>query len=179
MNASYSDIGIIVRVVDAGEADKFVSIISAGHGLGVFLARGVRRPTSKKSSHLDLLNLIKFSVGRGVSPRSLSQAESISYFPGIKSNYSKVGISMTIAEILNNTLPVDVEDHEMFLSLKSFLSGLEQAVSPDEIGKLSRRFGLFLLRHLGYPPPKFPEKDNLSSYFEIIMNRKIISKDIK
>jgi len=179
VNASYSDIGVIVRVVDSGEADKFISIISENHGLGIFMARGVRRPTSKKSSHLDLFNLIKFSVGRGDSPRFLHQVEAVSFFPGLKSNYTKVGVSMTIAEILTNTLPIDVEDREIFLSLKSFLSGLEKAEGQRDVNDLSRRFGLFLLRHLGYPPPKFPEKDNLSTYFEVIMNRKIISKDIK
>ncbi|NCP47389.1 DNA repair protein RecO [Candidatus Collierbacteria bacterium CG22_combo_CG10-13_8_21_14_all_43_12] len=179
MNVSYSDIGIIVRVVDSGEADKFISIISENHGLGIFMARGVRRPTSKKSSHLDLFNFIKFSVGRGDSPRFLHQVESISYFPGIKINYHKVGISLTIMEILTNTLPLDVEDKEIFLSLKSFLEGLEKAEGQRNVNDLSRRFGLFLLRHLGYPPPKFPEKDNLLSYFEVIMNRKIISKDLK
>ena len=86
---------------------------------------------------------------------------------------------MTIAEILTNTLPVDVEDREIFLSLKAFLVGLETAEDKKNVNALGRRFGLFLLRHLGYPPPKSPDTDNLSAYFEIIMNRKIISKDIK
>ncbi len=179
MKESYSDTGIVVRVMDSGEADKYISIISENHGLIQLMARGVRRPASKKSPHLDLFNLIKFSVGRGDSTRYLNQVESISFFPAIKSDYSKVGISMTIAEILTNTLPVDVEDREIFLSLKSFLEGLERAENKKEINGLGRRFGLFLLRHLGYPPPKSPDTDNLSSYFEIIMNRKIISKDIK
>ena len=169
----------MVRIVDSGEADKYISVISENHGMGIFLARGVRRPTSKKSPHLDLFNLIKFDVGRGESPRSMSQVESVSFYPGIKSNYSKVGVSMTMAEILTNTLPVDVEDREIFLSLKSFLEGLEKAFDQKDINKISRRFGLFILRHLGYPPPKSPDTDPLSSYFEAIMNRKIISKDIK
>ncbi len=179
MKESYSDIGIIVRVVDSGEADKFVSVISENHGLVLLMARGVRRPASKKSPHLDLFNLIRFSVGRGDVTRYLNQVESISYYPSIKSDYGKVGISMTIAEILTNTLPVEVEDREIFLSLKSFLEGLEKAVDKKQINGLGRRFGLFLLRHLGYPPPKSPDTDNLSSYFETIMSRKIISKDIK
>ncbi|KKT40384.1 DNA repair protein RecO [Candidatus Collierbacteria bacterium RIFOXYB2_FULL_46_14] len=179
MNAPYSDVGIVVRVVDSGEADKYISVVSENHGLSLFQARGVRRATSKKSSHLDLFNLIRFSVGRGESPRYMNQVESVAYFPGIKSSYVKVGICMTITEILVNTLPVDSEDREIFMSLKSFLDGLEKAVNQKEINNLSRRFGLFLLRHLGYPPPRFPEKDNLSTYFEVIMNRKIISKDIK
>lgn len=179
MSDSYSDTGIVVRVVDSGEADKFISVISENHGLVTLVARGARRSNSKKASHLDLFNIIKYSVGRGVSPKYLNQAESISFFPGLKSDFAKVGVGLTIAEILTNTLPVDVEDREIYLSLKSFLEGLNKAEGKKEINSLTRRFGLFLLRHLGYPPPVSPETDNLSSYFENIMNRKIISKEVR
>lgn len=179
MRQTYSDNGIVIRSVDSGEADKFVSIISEEHGLGNFVARGARRLTSKKSPHLDLLNMVRFSVGRGESPRYLSQVESTTFFPGIKADYSKIGLSLTFTEILSNMLPLDVEDREIYLSLKSFLVALEKTSDKKESNRLARRFGLFLMRHLGYPPPKFPDTDNLSGYFEALMNRKIISTEIR
>lgn len=179
MTQSYSDNGIVIRSVDAGEADKFISIISENHGLGSFVARGARRPTSKKASHLDLFNLIRFSVGRGESPRYLDQVESVSFFPGLKKDYAKVGLALTLAEILTHTLPLDEVNPEIYFSFKSFLEGLEKTQNKKETNRLGRRFGLFLMRHLGYPPPKFPETDNLSDYFESLMNRKIISTEIR
>lgn len=179
MGQSYSDSGIVIRSVDSGEADKFVSIISENHGLGHFVAKGARRLTSKKAPHLDIFNLIRFSVGRGEAPHFLNQVESLSFFPGIKKDYAKIGLSLTLAEILTNTLPLDVEDREIYLSLKAFLTALEKTTTASETNRLGRRFGLFLMRHLGYPPPQSPETDNLSGYFESLMNRKIISKDIK
>lgn len=179
MTSAYSDIGIVVRVVDSGEADKFVSILSENHGLSGFLARGARRISSKKSPHLDLFNLIKFQVGRGGPPSFLNQAETISYYPSLKSDYTKIGLSLTVAEVLVYTLPGEVEDREMFLSFKNFLEAIDKALNQSEINRLGRQFGLYLLRHLGYPPPKTPETDNLSTYFESIMNRKIISKEIR
>ena len=69
MRPSFADTGIIVRSVDSGEADKFVSIITENHGLQDFLARGARRLTSKKAPHLDLFNLVKFQTGRGDQPQ--------------------------------------------------------------------------------------------------------------
>lgn len=179
MGESYSDNGIVIRSVDSGEADKYVSIVSENHGFGNFIARGARRPTSKKASHLDLLNHIRFSVGRGESPRYLNQVESASFFPNIKNDFAKIGLSLTITEILSNTLPQDVEDREMYLSLLSFLESLEKATNKSAQNRLSRRFGLFLMRHLGYPPPKSPDTDNLSTYFETLMGRKIISTEIR
>jgi DNA repair protein RecO (recombination protein O) len=175
MNSSYSDTGIVVRSVDSGEADKYVSILTEQHGLSHFVARGARRITSKKSPHLDLLNIVKFQASRGDSPRFLDQVESIFYYPKIKTNFSKINISFTIVEILTSTLPAEVEDKEIYLSLRSFLDAVEKSEGQREINRLGRKFGLFILRHLGYPTPKMSESANLTSYFETIISKKLIS----
>lgn len=179
MKASFSDNGIIIRSVDAGEADKFVSIITENHGLQDFIARGARRPTSKKSPHIDLFNLVKFSSSRGEHPRYLEQVESVNYFPKIKKDFAKVGLCLTIIEILTNTLPIEVEDKEIFLSTKSFLEAEEKSDSQKETNRLGRKFGLFLLRHLGYPLPKLSRSAKLTTYFESIMSKKLIGPLIK
>jgi len=179
MRPSFFDTGIVVRSADAGEADKYVSVITENHGLQDFIARGARRLTSKKAPHLDLFNLIKLQSGRGDHPRFLDQVESIAYYPSIKKDYGKVGLCLTIIEILTNTLPPEVEDKEIFLSLKSFLDAVEKSNSNKENNRLGRKFGLFILRHLGYPPPRLPETAKLSTYFESIMNKKLIGPLIK
>lgn len=179
MTSPYSDNGIVLRSKDSGEADKFITLITEGHGLINCIARGARRLVSKKAPHLDVFNLIKFQMGRGENPLFLNQAETISFYPNIKSDFSKIGICMTIIEILINTIPAEVEDKEIFWSLKSFLEGMDKANDSREINHLGRQFGLFIIRHLGYPPPKSPTTENLSTYFESIMNRKIISKEIR
>lgn len=179
MNAAYSDIGIVLRGNDSGEADKYITLITHEHGLINCIARGARRISSKKAPHLDVFNIVKFQVGRGENPLYLNQAESTSFYPNIKSDFGKIGICMTIIEILLNTIPANVEDEEIYMSLKSFLDGMEKATGSKEINNLGRQFGLYILRHLGYPPPKNANSDNLSTYFESIMNRKIISKEIR
>ncbi len=179
MRPSFSDIGIVVRSVDSGEADKYISVITQNYGLQDFIARGARRLNSKKAPHLDLFNLIKFQSSRGDYPRFIEQVESISYYPGIKKDFSKVGLGLTITEILINTLPVEVEDEEIFHSTKSFLDALEKSHSQSETNILGRKFGLFILRHLGYPLPKLPETAKLTNYFESIMSKKLIGPQIR
>lgn len=179
MKPSFSDMGIIIRSVDSGEADKYISIISEEHGLMDFVARGARRITSKKAPHLDLFNLVKFQTGRGDQPRFLEQVESIAYYPEIKKNFAKVGLCLTIIEILINTLPLEVEDREIYLSTKSFLEAVEKSDSPKENNRLGRKFGLYILRHLGYPLPKLPQSAKLTTYFESIMSKKLIGPLIK
>jgi len=179
MRASYSDTGIVIRSIDSGEADKFVSIITENHGLSDFIARGARRLTSKKAPHLDPFNLVKIQTGRGENPSFIDQAESLSYYPHIRKNFAKTGLCLTITEILIGTLPREVDDREIYLSLKLFLDAVEKAEDKKELNRLGRQFGLFILRHLGYPSPKFPGTANLATYFESILNKKLISPQIK
>lgn len=179
MRSSYSDTGIVIRSLDSGEADRFVTILSMEHGLADFLARGTRRLTSRKAPHLDPLNRIKFQVSRGDNPRFLEQAESDKYYPQIKKDFQKTSLCLRMAEILLGTLPKEVEDKEMFLSFSNFLNALEVADGHQQIKQLENQFGLFLLRHLGYPAPKESKNQDITTYFETIMNKKIISSQLK
>lgn len=179
MKAAFSDTGFVIRCVDSGEADKFVTLLTEKHGLVDFIARGARRLNSKKAPHLDQFNLVRFQSGRGDSPHFIEQVESVYYYPEIKKDFAKTGLCLTMGEILISTLPKEVEDREIYLSVKAFLDALEKSPDKKEVNRLGRQFGLFVLRHLGFPPPKHPETDNLSTYFEAIMNKKLIGPQIK
>jgi DNA repair protein RecO len=179
MNSSFSDTGIVIRSMDTGEADKYITILSENHGLSDFYARGARRQNSKKAPHLDVLNIIKFDIGRGEHPRFINQAETINFFPKIKTDFSKISLCLTFCEIIFNTLPQEENDREAYLSFKIFLEAIENTTDSKEINHLSRQFGLYLIRHLGFPPPKSPNSDNLATYFETIIGKKIISREIR
>lgn len=178
MASSYSDTGIIVKTQDYKEADKIISIITENHGLTHYVAVGARKSTSRKSSHLDLLSLIKFSTNVSGGQNYLLQADSVNFFSTIKGNLQKIGLSLSFLEILYHLLPAESDDREVFTSLVNYLNALNQKTSREVDGVVSRKFASYLLRHLGYPPPPVSSKNNLSSYFEILMNRKIIAKEI-
>ncbi len=176
MRRSYNDSGVIIKTLDAKEADKVISIVTENHGLVHYFAVGSRRSNSKKAPHLDLLTHLKLSASVSNHQNTLLQADSLAFFPELKQNLKKVGVAMSFLEILSQLLPAEVEDKEIYTSLVNFLTTLNSA-EDREIKALSSQFGSYLLRHLGYPPPSSLE-NNLSSYFETLMNRKIIGKEI-
>ena len=104
MNKAFSDVGIVIRVKDFGEADRFINLVSKDHGLVNLIAKGARRITSKKASHLDLLNLVKFQVVRGQTPQLLIQAELLEPHLNLKNNLKMARTSFYLAEILNSLL---------------------------------------------------------------------------
>jgi len=179
MNPSFTDVGIVIRLLDGGEADKYATIVSQHHGLIDTLAKGVRRPKSRKSGHLDLLNLIKFQVARGRSPQILTQVELINDFIHLKQDLHFSRSIFYLTEILNHLLAHDQEDEQLFLSLKNYLHKLNQLDYSPQSRQLSTDFQLYLLRHLGFPLPDKTSPRHLISHFEGIINKRLKSKQIK
>lgn len=176
MDIGFSDRGIVLGTVDYKDTDKIVSLLTEKHGLVRFFARGVRRQGSKKGPHLDLFQLVRFQTQRGNTPIHLLQLETEKFFPNIKSSFEKIKLCLILVEILNNTLAQEVPDLEIFSSFVNYLDALNNSVDVQKDNQLTRKFSLYLLRHLGYPSPTGV---NISSYFETIMNRKIIANQIR
>jgi len=175
MQASYTDEGIVLKTVEYGEADKLIWILSRHHGYIELVAKGARRPISKKSSHIDLLNHIKFQTSRGHSPQLLSQLESLDTYTNIKSDIKLSQTSFFIMEILNCLMAAEQSDEKMFLSLKNYLDTLNSN-APKNLGITTTNFQMYILRHLGYPIPENITTDQLPRYFEVIMDKKIVSR---
>lgn len=178
MNKTFTDIGIVVRVINFGEADRFVDIVSQDHGLINLIAKGVRRITSKKAPHLDLLNLVKFQVARGRSPQIITQAELVEPHLNLKNNLKMARTSFYLVEILNSLLAAEQPDTELFLSLKNYLHHLNKSESKNNARQLSTEFQLYLFRHLGFPEPKEKTPQAIMSHLENITSKKIKSRHL-
>lgn len=174
MTAAISDLGIIIHQVRFGEADKFIFILSWHHGLIKVVAKGARRPTSKKSPHLDSLNLIKFQTNRGDVPQYLSQVETVNAFGKIKSDLKKTRTCFYLTEILHRTLAEGEADQALFINLKDFLERFND-VSSEQSRDLAVGFQHYLIESLGFPPPTSDEPAALVSYFESLIDRPLVS----
>lgn len=174
MSAGIADTGIIIHQVRFGEADKFVKILTAHHGLIEVVAKGVRRLSSKKSSHLDNLNLIKFQTNRGHVPQYLSQVETQDAFTNIKSDFKKVRTCFYLTEIMNLTLAEGQPDESLFFAFKQFLEELDISAA-DSYRTLAVNFQHYLIRHLGFSLPEDSEPEALVAYFETIIDKPLVS----
>jgi len=179
MSVSISDIGIIIHQVRFGEADKFVKILTQNHGLVDVVAKGARRLTSKKSSHLDNLNLIRFSTNRGNSPQYLSQVEAIEGYPKIKSDLHKVRTCFYLTEIMHHTLVEAQPDEDLYYQFKKFLELLNDLDNDESSRQQAVDFQLFLIDHLGFSRPTNQRPEALIPYFESLIDRHLISPKIK
>ena len=59
---SYTSEGIVLARRNYGEADRILVIYSKNFGRVSYMAKGVRRPKSRKRGHIEVFNYIKFQA---------------------------------------------------------------------------------------------------------------------
>jgi len=146
---TYKIEGIVLRRKNFGEADRILTVLSRESGKIIVKAPGVRRIPSRRSSHVELLNLSELTLYR--SSRSfmplVTEAQTLEDFSSIKDNLQKIGYAYYICELINGLCPENQENKGVFFHLKSTLSELSQASNVQD---LVRKFEKDLLRELGF-----------------------------
>ncbi|KKU02477.1 MAG: repair protein RecO protein, partial [Candidatus Woesebacteria bacterium GW2011_GWE1_45_18] len=100
---TYSDEGIVLTRRHYAEADRILSVYSKNHGRLSLIAKGVRRPTSKKRGHIEVFNQIKFQAVRGRGLDLMTEAEIIENFAEIRKSLKKVALAYYFMEVVGRT----------------------------------------------------------------------------
>src|SRR3989344_6137447 len=128
MHRTYKVEGIILRRNNFGEADRILTVLSKELVKIAVKAPGVRRIPSRRSSHVELLNLSTLTLYK--SSKSfmplLIEAQTLEDFSGIKSDLHKIGYSYYICELINGLCADNQENRNVFFLLKNTLSALAQ-----------------------------------------------------
>lgn len=150
------------------------------------IAAGVRRPTSRKSGHLELFNHSRVFLARGRNLDLIIEAETIEPFEKIKKNLEKIGQAYYLTELVDQLTREEESLPSVFQLLLEHLSWLNQLDSLDYVSlqKKMRSFEITLLKILGFWSDKmFGKKkpQTLSEWarFNRVFIERIIEKDLK
>lgn len=125
--------GIIIKRKNYGEADRLITLYTRKHGKIQVKATGVRKITSRRSPHVELLNYSVIQVHKGRTYPVLTEAEVIEDFSGIKNDLEKVGFAYHLCELIDGLCP-DGQIHEaVFDLLKTTLDRLAADKNSYEI----------------------------------------------
>lgn len=168
--------GFIIKRRNFGEADRILTIFSKHYGKIQAKAPGVRKITSRRSPHIELLNLSTFTLYK--SSRSslpiVTEASTLKNFSDLKRDLKKIGVSFYICELLNNLCAENQENNRVFYLLKDTLVNLENFPSYD---LLLDEFEERLLEILGFVP-KFYSIENRQAFIEGILQKKLKARDM-
>ncbi|MBI4097981.1 MAG: DNA repair protein RecO [Candidatus Levybacteria bacterium] len=166
--------GIIIKRKNFGEADRILTVFTKRHGKIKIIAKGVRKITSRRSSHVELLNLSVMGVHEGKIP-VLTEAESLNHHSNLKNDLRKTGYAFYICELIDGMLAEHQENRAVFELLEQTLFELEIVKDPRP---LIRKFEEEMLILLGFWPKDKIFLEDSDMFIEGVLERRIKTKRI-
>ncbi len=147
----YRTEGIVLREMDYAEADRILTVLSP-LGKRSLIAKGIRRPTSRKVGHLGLFYRAQMLVAKGANLDIVTQAESLEEFEGLRSDLMRFTYACYVGELAERLAQEDEENPPLYELTMHTLRRL--AAEPDP-RLWVRYFELRLLSISGYQPELF------------------------
>jgi recombinational DNA repair protein (RecF pathway) len=122
--------GIIIKRRDFGEADRIITVMTRDYGKLKIKATGVRKITSRRAAHIELLNHTILHLYKANTFAILTEAKMLDDFSAIKENFTKVGFAYHLCELIDGLCPENQENRNVFDMLQKTLLELSQ---QDEI----------------------------------------------
>lgn len=89
---------IILKKIPIREYDELVVCYTKDSGREIYQAKSVLRPTSKQTAHLDLFNLVDFSLVTGNGRAIITSAYALNSWPHLKSSLAGLAASYFLLE---------------------------------------------------------------------------------
>ena len=146
---SYQTEAIVIKKTKLGEADRILTLLTPGRGKLQAVAKGVRRPRSKLSGHLELLSHSQVSLARGRNLDTITGSQTLDAFLPLRESLERTAYGLYLAELVNQFTPEEAGAEALFRLL---LDTLQELCQADISELLLRRFELRVLEIAGYRP---------------------------
>lgn len=172
----YKSEGIILKRKNFGESDRLITVLTKDHGKLQLKASGVRKITSRRASHIELLNHVAISIHKGKAAPILTEAMTIQNYSDIKNDLRRVGLAYHICEIVDALCAENQEQRSIFFLLQNILDNISK---EGNIVQKMYDFEIELLHQLGfYPKTEMTENFNPSYFIEGLLERKLKARPL-
>ncbi len=146
---TFSSEGMILGRKNYGEADRMLSIYSKNMGRISMIAKGVRKPKSRKRGHIEIFSYIKYQVVTAKGMFIMTEAEVIDDFASIRLSLKKISLAYYFIEVLAKITHEGQANDDLFYLLLNFFKELK---STHNLKNLRIKFIHELLVLLGFWP---------------------------
>lgn len=140
---------LVLKRMDFGEADRLLTIYTPSRGKLRVVAKGARKPQSRKSGHVELFTLVHLQLARARNIDLVTQAEIIDPFLALRADLERTAHAYYAAELVDQFSEEDQENPPVFDLLRAAFGRIGD--SPD-LWLSQRYFEMHLLSYFGYQP---------------------------
>jgi DNA repair protein RecO (recombination protein O) len=165
---TYSTEAIVLKRSDLGETDRILTLFTPTKGKFRVVAKGIRRPVSRKAGHLELFYRSQLHVAVGRNLDIVTQAQGLESFLHMRTSHWHMTCAFYLAELVERFIADEAEHLKVYNLLLEALRTLEidtveveqqraeGTLQPeqerDRTLLLLRYFELYLLTFIGYAP---------------------------
>jgi len=141
---------IILKRRDFGEADRLLTLLTAEHGKRDVIAKGARKPASRKTGHVELYTRADALISRGRELDILSQIEMVKPYLVLREDLERGAYAGYAVELLDR---FTFEGEEHLSSLFTLLDEtLEHLCNETDPRLVTRHYEMHLLDAVGFRP---------------------------
>jgi DNA repair protein RecO (recombination protein O) len=148
----YRTEAIVLRRTDFGEADRLLTVFTPERGKLKLLAKGARKPTSRKSGHVELFSHGLFLVAVGRELDIVTQAETLEPFVSLREDLLRTTYAYYLAELADAFTAERDDNRPLFRLLKD---GFGWLCTAEDLALAARYYELHVLGLVGYQPQLF------------------------
>ncbi|MFC1960804.1 DNA repair protein RecO [Chloroflexota bacterium] len=148
---------IILSRTDFGEADRLLVMLTPRHGKLHAIAKGARKPTTRKSGHVELYARTDMLLHRGRDLLIISQAEMVESYLPLREDLTRAAYASYAAELLDRfTTDEDAAESAILFDLldatfKRVCGESDLRIAPD-LRIVARFYEMRLLDVVGFRP---------------------------
>lgn len=140
---------IVLRHADWGEADRLLWLFTRQMGKIQAVAKGVRKPRSRKAGHLEPFTRVELLLASGRDLPIITQAEAKEAYLTLREDLVRMGYASYVIELLDRFTYGEGENIALFRLLAETLSRLNVESQP---AFAVRYYEVRLLDHVGFRP---------------------------
>ena len=145
----YREQGVVLRTIKLGEADRIVTLLTAGRGKVRAVAKGVHKTKSRFGSRLEPMVHVSLLLYEGRSDLDIvTQAETVEVFRAVREDLDRLSKAQSLLEACDQ---VAQEGHANVRLYQMLLGGL-RALAAHDAPLLVPAFFLKLLAAEGFHP---------------------------
>jgi len=145
----YKGEGVVLRRREWGEADRILVVFSREHGKLSLMAKGVRKPLSRKRGHVEVFSRVRFSASKTRGMDVMTEAEMMDSFSEMRENLRLVAVAYYFCEVIEKVTREEEKNEELYELLVDYLAGLPSA---GGLQKVRKRFVTEVLETAGFWP---------------------------
>lgn len=156
---------IVLRRKDFGEADRLLTLFTPDTGKIRVIAKGIRKPRSRKAGHLELYTRSNLLLARGRDMDIITQAVTVDAYRPLREDLLRSTYGSYCIELLDKFTPDEAENKPLYDLLVMALGWLAEA---SDLALTTRYYELQLLGMAGY---------QLELFYCVVNGEKVIAED--